>query len=94
MGTASEWMWVAFSAIFWGGWMLMWQSVWRSDARVKLGLPLAFVLGLALASLGFGLVLTFHWRALQWPLILLTATSYVGAAILGKLAPRRTRSAE
>jgi hypothetical protein len=94
MGTTSEWMWVAFSAIFWGGGMLLWESVWRSDAHVKLGLSLAYVLGLALASLGFGLVLTFHWRALQWPLILLTATPYVGAAILGKLARRRTRSPE
>ena len=94
MGTASDWMWVAFSAIFWGGWMLLWESVWRSDASVKLGRSFAYVLGLALASLGFGLVSTFHWRALQWPLIVLTATSYVAAAILGKLARRRTRSAE
>lgn len=90
MGTASDWMSVAFSAIFWGGWMLL----WRSDAHMKRGLSLLYVLGLALASLWFGLVVTFHWRAFYWPLILLTGTSLVGAVVVGRSARRRIRSSE
>jgi hypothetical protein len=90
VGTAGEWMSVAFSAIFWGAWMLLWGS----DAQIKSGLSFLYVLGLFLASLGFGLVVTFHWRAFRWPLILLTGTSLVGAAALGQLARRKLRSSE
>lgn len=89
MGTAGEWMWVAFSAIFWGAWMLMWGS----DAQIKSGLSLLYVLGLSLASLAFGLVVTFHGRAFHWPLVLLTGASLVGATVLGQSARRKARAA-
>ena len=93
MGTASEWMSVAFSAIFWGGWMLLWGSP-RTRDGIDSDLSLVYVLGLALASLGFGLGVTFHWRAFRWPLVLLTATTFVGATVLARLARRRVPSAE
>ena len=87
MGTTSEWMWVAVSAIFWGGWMLLFASR-------KNGLSLLSVLALTPASLWFGLVLTFHSRAFHWPLILLTGASLVGAAVLGKMSGRKGLSSE
>jgi len=94
MGTSSEWMWVAFSAIFWGGWMLLWGTSRKSDAHVNPDLSFLHVLGLILASFGFGFVMTFHWRAFHWPLILLTGSSYVGAAVLARSVRRKVRSAE
>jgi hypothetical protein len=94
MGTAGDWISVGFSAVFWGGWMLLWGRYWRSDTHIKPVLSFVYVLGLALASLWFGLVVTFHWRAFQWPLILLTVASIVGAAVVGRSARRKDRSAE
>jgi len=94
MGTASEWMLVALAALFWGGWMLLWDFPRRSDAHIKPGLSFLSVLGLAFASLGFGLMATFHWRAFRWPLILLTVGSLVGATVLSRWAHRRVPSAE
>jgi thiol:disulfide interchange protein len=74
--------------------MLLWGRYWRSDTHIKPALSFVYVLGLALASLWFGLVVTFHWRAFQWPLILLTVASVVGAAVVGRSARRKDRSAE
>ncbi len=54
MGTAREGMWVAFSAVFWGGWMLAWGPLWkalpRADAHIRRGLPFMELLGLALVN--------------------------------------------
>ncbi len=52
MGTASESMSVALSALFWCGWMLLWDFPRRSEAHIKPGLSFLSVLGLAFASLG------------------------------------------
>jgi hypothetical protein len=90
MGTAREWMSVAFYGSFWGGWMFLWER----DTRIKSGLTFLYILGLSLASLGFGLIVTFRWRAFRLPLILVTGAFFVGAAVLGRSARRRVRPAE
>ena len=92
MGTASEWKSVALSALFWGGWMLLWDFPRRSDAHSKPGLSFLSVLGLAFASLGFGLMATFQWRAFRRPLILLSVASLVGATVLSRWARRKVSS--
>jgi len=54
MGTAREGMWVAFSAVFWGGWMLAWGPLWkalpRDDAHIRRGLAFMELLGPALVK--------------------------------------------
>ena len=94
MGTWRDWVWVGFLAVFWGGWMLLSGRYWTSDTHIKPAMSFVFLLGLALASLFFGLVMTFHWQAFQWPLVLLTVASVVGAAVVGRSARRKGRSAE
>jgi len=92
MGTASESMSVALSALFWCGWMLLWDFPRRSEAHIKPGLSFLSVLGLAFAGLGFGRMATFHWRAFRWPLIFLSVASLVGATVLSRWARRKISS--
>jgi len=91
MGTLSEWMWVAFSAVFWGGWMLLWGTRWT---EIEPGRSFFYVFGLALCSLEFGVGVTFHWQAFHWPLLFLTVASFVTGAVLARLARRKVSSAD
>lgn len=77
-------MWVAIAAIFWGGAMLLWETVRRGCAHIKPVLRLVDVLGWALMGLCFDLVMTFQWRAFHWPFILLTLATFVGGAVVGR----------
>src|SRR5206468_8365132 len=72
--------------------MLVWDFPRRSDAHIKPGLTFLSVLGLAFASLGFGLMATFHWRTFRWPLILLSVASLVGATVLSRWGRRKVSS--
>ena len=91
MGTASDWKWVAFLTIFYGGAMLLWEAVGRTYRDIKPVLLPWDVLTWTFGGVGFGLVTTFHWEAFHWPLILptvATSTAFVLAAWWPKRKPR------
>ena len=44
----------------------------------------------ALMGLWFGVVLVFHWRAFQHPLIFITVVAFASAVILGKIGNIKT----
>ena len=82
MGTTREWGAVAFAAIFWGGWMLVWMTLLRKPKHAISSLD---VIVWALMGLVYGLTMTFHWRAFRVPLVFLTVgalTCALGAGML------------
>ena len=82
MGTMREWLIVAFNCVLWGGWMLAWETRKRKAANLEPGLLPASILIWILGGLGFGLFVTFKWRAFQLPLIFVTIASFgVGSVI-------------
>jgi hypothetical protein len=82
MGTMREWVDVGFSSIFWGGWMLIWESRKRKAANLKPVILPASILIWALSGLGFGLAMGFGSKALQWPLAIAIAASFAGALVI------------
>src|SRR5271170_306481 len=82
MGTMREWVDAGFCAIFWGGWMLIWESRKRKAANVKPIILPASILIWTLAGLGFGLSMGFGSKALQWPLAIAIAASFAGALVV------------
>jgi hypothetical protein len=89
MGTENDWMWVAFLGMFWAGGMLLWEVLSRSDKHIKPVLSFLDVLSWAFAGMGFGLGITFRWKAFHWPLILFIILSFVGGGIFARLAKRK-----
>lgn len=89
MATASDWVSVAFWGLFWGGGMLVWETLRRNDENIKPTLTLADVLSWTLLGLGFGIGTTFHWKAFHWPLILFIVIAFVGGGIFARLAHRK-----
>jgi hypothetical protein len=87
MGTASDWTSAAFGAIFWGAGMFAFREV---GVRVSPELSFMYFLRLTLASLCFGLLFAFRWRAFHWPPVLFTGVSITGL-VVGKFAGRRAR---
>jgi hypothetical protein len=94
MGTANDWIVVACAAIFWGGFMLLWESLNRSDEHIKPAVSLVDVLLWAVAGLGFGIGTTFRWRAFHWPLILPMTATLAAFFILARLVRRKVRSSD
>jgi hypothetical protein len=92
MGTASDWIWVAFGTVFYGGGMLLWETIGRADSNVKPALSPRDVLSWTLGGLAFGLVTTFHWEAFHWPLVLLTVISFAVGVLAARWAKRTPRS--
>jgi hypothetical protein len=82
MGTASDWM----SAVFWG---MLWAAgmllLNRRTRRIKPALSLADVLAAVFFGLGFGLGITFHWRAFHWPLILFIVVTFVVGGVFASV---------
>jgi hypothetical protein len=89
MGTASDWMWVAFYDLFWGGGMLVWETLRKSDENIRPALSLADVLSWALLGLGFGIGTTFHWKAFHWPLVLFLVVAFVVGGVFARLGRRK-----
>jgi hypothetical protein len=88
MGTASDWMSAAFGAILWGAGMFALREV---GERVSPKLSFMYFLRLTLASLLFGLLSAFHWRAFHWPLVLFTGV-FIMSLVVGKFVGRRPES--
>jgi hypothetical protein len=82
MGTANDWTWVVFEAVLYAGAMLVWSAFKRRKAHIEPVLSVMDYLGWAFLGLFFGLAVTFHWQAFQWPLVLLTAVALIGAGIV------------
>lgn len=83
-GDANDWMSVVFWGLFWGGGMLVWETLSRSDKNIRPALSLADVLSWTLLGLGFGIGTTFHW-----PLIIFIAVAFVGGGVFARLAHRK-----
>ncbi len=94
MGTERDWMSVAFFAIFWGGGMLVWEALRKSDAHIKPALVFMDVLSWTLAGLCYGIGVTFRWQAFHWPLILLTVATFVGGVFAAISARQKVRSTD
>jgi hypothetical protein len=92
MGTAADWMWVAFATVFYGGGMLLWETIRRTNRSVEPALLPRDVLTWTLGGLAFGLITTFHWEAFHWPLILLTLAAFAIGAVVARWAKRTPRS--
>jgi hypothetical protein len=84
------------SAVFWGMFwavgMLLWETLSRSDKRIKPILSLENVLAWAFFGLFFGLGTTFRWKAFHWPLILFIIATFVGGGFFASLAKRKLSS--
>jgi ribose/xylose/arabinose/galactoside ABC-type transport system permease subunit len=77
VGTMHQWLTVAFYCVFWGSWMLAWETRKRRAASLKPTLLPASLLIWILAGLNFGLLMEFRWQALRIPLVFVTAGSLV-----------------
>jgi FtsH-binding integral membrane protein len=91
MGTGREWLMVAFYCVFWGGWMLAWETPKRIAANLKPALLPASVLIWILSGLTFGLLMTFKLQASHSPLVFITVASFACAILVTRLT-RRERS--
>jgi hypothetical protein len=90
MGTLTNWIEVASSAIFWGGGMLLWTIHKRKVANIKPALSYVDVLFWGLGGLDFGLVTTPGWQAFHRPLIFLLLVTFVAAMITSVLRSARS----
>ena len=83
MGSLREWLMVTFYCVFWGRWMLAWET--RKSKRRAANANPAFlpanVFIWILSGLTFGLLTTFKWQALPSPLLFITVGSLCGLAI-------------
>jgi NhaP-type Na+/H+ or K+/H+ antiporter len=87
MGSLREWLMVTFYCMFWGGWMLAWETRKRKAASVKPAFLPASVFIWILSGLTLGLLMTFKWQALRSPLLFIT----VGSLMCGLVITRLTR---
>lgn len=76
MGTVKEWREVLASGAFWGAFMWLWD-LFSPRSGSKHPAPYLSLLRWAIGGFGFGLAVTFGFRALTWPLI-----TVVGPAII------------
>jgi drug/metabolite transporter (DMT)-like permease len=91
MGTVGEWLEVVAAAAFWGGGMLLFDSVTR-NAETRSRSQWANVLGTALGSLLFGLLAAFGFRrTFQFPLLLLSGGIILAALVAMVLRKRTVR---
>jgi hypothetical protein len=87
MGTMRDWLMVAFYCVFWGGWMLAWETRKRRAASIKPTFLPATVFIWIPSGLTFGLLMTFKWQALRSPLVFIT----VGSLMCGLAITRLSR---
>jgi len=84
-----EWLMVTFYCVFWGRWMLAWET--RKSKRRAANANPAFlpanVFIWILSGLTFGLLTTFKWQALPSPLLFIT----VGSLLCGLAITRLRR---
>ena len=88
MGTAKDWMGVLLSGGFWGGAMLLFHVFDRKSSKMKPALSPPGVLLYAFAGLFYGLLVSFHWQAFHWPLVLVTVSALVGMVLVGWFSRR------
>ena len=93
MGTAKQWIEVAFAGCFWGGFMLLWSVRKRKVAKIRPYLDFSDALAWGLMGLWFGLVTTFGWQATRTPLIFLVIAAFSGSVIVVVIGrPKTTES--
>jgi uncharacterized membrane protein YuzA (DUF378 family) len=90
MGTAKQWIEVAFAGCFWGGFMLLWSVSKRRKANIRPYLSFSDALAWGLMGLWFGLVTAFGWQAIRTPIIFLVVAAFAGSLIVGFLGRPKT----
>ncbi len=93
MGTMREWLMVGFYSVFWGGWMLIWETRKRKAANLKPVILPASILIWTLSGLGFGLVMVFRSKVVQWPLVIAFAASFAGTFAVSMVYNRERNKA-
>jgi len=88
MGSLREWADALGNAVVWG--VLMFFMFRRTDARYK---GFVEIMQLAIASILFGILVTFGWhRAFQWPIVLITLMCVLFAILAGFFRFRESHS--
>jgi hypothetical protein len=82
---------VTFYGVFWGSWMLAWETRKRRAANVNPAFLPANVFIWILSGLTFGLLMTFRWQALRSPLLFVTIGSLICGLAISRLS-RHERS--
>jgi hypothetical protein len=85
MGRASEWIRVALSGTFWGGFMLIWDTLRKRSKNQKPVFSIRDALVWILGGFLFGFWSTFGWQSFRWPLVLFSAVAFAGMVIVSKL---------
>ena len=92
MGTVKDWMGVLLFGGFWGGGMLLLHAFDRKSSKIKPALSPPGVLLYTFAGLLYGMLVSFHWQAFYWPVVLVTASALLGIALAGWFYGRSQRS--
>jgi hypothetical protein len=93
VGTIREWLQVAFFCVFWGGWMLAWETRKRKAAHLEPALLPASILVWFMGGLNFGLIMAFGWRVVQRPIVFILAASFVIGSAIGMLSSKERSKA-
>jgi len=91
MGTLGDWAFVALAATLWGAFFSPLRDVMSGHKfSVKVKCAAANFIPSFFYGCFVGILIVFHWRAFQWPLILITAAAFIvaGIAMSRKLPPR------
>jgi hypothetical protein len=84
---------VVFYTVFWGTGMWVWEARKRKLASLRPVLLPASLLGWTLAGLGFGLLMEFRWRAVHWPLVIMTGATFTATFTISILSSRERSKA-
>jgi hypothetical protein len=82
MGTVRDWFMVALYSVFWGGWMLAWETRKRKAANLEPTLLPSSIAIWTLGGLSFGLFMAFPWKSFPWPLKLIAAASLLAGGLI------------
>jgi hypothetical protein len=95
MGTATDWISVAMWGLGWGGLMLFRGIRLKRKAQLTPVTSVVDIIGCASLGLWYGLLMTFHWKAFQWPLLLFNVATLAGGAfLLDKLSNKKVLSSD
>jgi hypothetical protein len=80
MGTAKQWIEVAFTGGFWAGFMLLWDLI---QGRKAGRFAFSYILSTILSGFLFGAVMTFGWQVVHTPLVYLALAALVAIVLSG-----------
>jgi hypothetical protein len=88
MGTPGEWLSVLVWGGLWGGTMAWWTER-NGDAALTAEERIPHLTMWALAGLWFGIMTTFHWRAVHRPIVFVTVAALAGMVLVGRIFRKR-----